>query len=755
MSSPRSQPIPVWVVTGPLGAGKTTVLSRWLAHKPSEENWVVLLNEYTEAGIDALTVAANARGRFDVRLVPGGCLGCSGEADFRRNLHELVTGIRPDRILIEPSGIGHPGEIVDELLAYQAVQQLRLEAVVGLIDPSALETIQAGQADEILRSVIDIADVLLLSKADLASPDQQRSFDELVNRCYPPKRGSAAIRDGALESVMGWLAPGAIASHEHRPASRGSHTAADDHGHGERAAFVAVGPGERREVSHLGYHGAEWRFPRSVCFSEDRLLAQLRGLRPARLKAVLRLDEDRWVLLQIAAGRLQLVPTAWRRDQRFEVQLAPGHRWDVIEWDRRWLDCLELPSGASDRATLTRWFAAAVAAVHGREVLARHLRCEGAGWVFERGSRRVPIEPPDRTRGGRLRVLAVGKAASALLEGFVRGIGVSEIDEVMLVSKPGHIDRHRLGALGLAQLEMLEGDHPLVGERSFIAGQRVLEWVGRPSAADRFVVLLTGGASALLAAPAPGISLTEKQSRIESLMRSGAPIAELNRLRTALSAIKGGRLAARMAPARVVTLAISDVEGDDPRIIGSGPTVTDEISRDSYAVVATLDDALDALARQIEADGWRVISLGRTLYGAVEAIAAQCAETLLTAPGPCVFIAGGEPTLEVRGGGRGGRAQQFALQLALALEGRRDISVLVAGTDGTDGPTDAAGGFADGGTAARIRAAGMDPGRCLHENDAGAALQAADDLLVSGPTGTNVADVVIAIVRGSASSGAR
>lgn len=759
MSSTRLQPISVWVVAGSLGAGKTTVLSRWLAAKPAEENWVVLLNEFTEAGIDALTVAAAARGRFDIRLVPGGCLGCSGEADFRRSLQELVTHVRPDRILIEPSGIGHPGEIVDELLAYQAAQQLRLEAVIGLIDPPMLEVARSGAADETLRAVIEIADVLLLSKSDLASPSQHAAFVDLVAQCYPPKRASAAIRDGALDPVASWLAPRAIerfiderpgsppvqppiATHEHAPANAA-------------AEFVSVGPGGRREVSHLGYSGAEWRFPRSACFSEDRLLARLAGLRPTRLKAVLRVEEDRWLLLQSAGGRVQLAPSAWRRDQRIEVQFAPQSAWDVNEWDRLWLASLEPRPAEADRSMLHRWYTTAVAGVHGAEVLARYGRRETPGWVFERGSRRVQLELPDRHRGGRLRVLGVGKAASALLEGFVHSIGADEIDEVLLVSKPGHADRDRLQALGLAHLECMEGDHPFAGARSLAAGQRVLQWIGTPSSADRFVVLLTGGASALLAAAAPGVSFAEKQARIEALMRTGAPIAELNRLRTSLSAIKGGRLAARMAPATVVTLAISDVEGDDPRIIGSGPTFTEHTREDHYAVIATLDDALERLEAEIEANGWRVISRGRSLYGEVSELAASCADALKTLTGPCVFVAGGEPTVQLRGQGRGGRAQQFALQLALALEGRVDVTVLVAGTDGTDGPTEAAGAIVDGTTAVRIRAAGFDPEASLRENDAGPALEAAGDLLVTGPTGTNVADVVIAIVRGSVAPAAR
>ena len=150
-------PIPVWVVTGPLGSGKTTALSQLVAAKPASENWVVLLNEFTDAGIDALTVASAATGPFDVRLVPGGCLCCAGEADFRRNLNELVTITRPNRILVEPSGLGHPAGIIDELLAHQAAGRISLELIIGLMTAEDLAKVDA---DEITRAVAEIADVL-------------------------------------------------------------------------------------------------------------------------------------------------------------------------------------------------------------------------------------------------------------------------------------------------------------------------------------------------------------------------------------------------------------------------------------------------------------------------------------------------------------------------------------------------------------------------------------------------------------------
>jgi glycerate-2-kinase len=317
-------------------------------------------------------------------------------------------------------------------------------------------------------------------------------------------------------------------------------------------------------------------------------------------------------------------------------------------------------------------------------------------------------------------------------------------------------------------------------------------------------VLLSGGASALCASPAPGLTLADKDSVLRALMRAGATIAELNTVRKHLSALKGGRLAAALMAApgatrdattalpTLLTLAVSDVQGDDPAIIGSGPTVPDPTtfgdalevlrrhalierlppavrqhleagvagyisetpkpgrqgdSTGAYAVIATLDDALEAIAQAAASVGApRVLSLGRVLYGAVDAHAAQLAAMLRQHRGeaPLLLVAGGEPVVRVSGEGRGGRAQELALRLAVELEGESGITVLVAGTDGRDGPTEAAGAFADGGTLARARKAGCDPRAALERNDSNRALGAAGDLFTTGPTGTNVADVVVA-----------
>ena len=468
------------------------------------------------------------------------------------------------------------------------------------------------------------------------------------------------------------------------------------------------------------------------------------------------------------------------------------------------------------RQRLAALYDIAVAAVDPRRILPACSRLEQDRFVFERQGRAVSLDRPDRDAGGRWRILAIGKAAGSLAEGLMavpgmdagKGAGISAgagtaVAEWLLVAQ----ELPPPGALSAAWRQ-LPGDHPWPGERSVAAGQAVLAFASAARPADRHLVLLSGGASALCAAPAPGLTLADKDSALRALMRAGATIAELNTVRKHLSALKGGRLAAALMAApgatrdattalpTLLTLAVSDVQGDDPAIIGSGPTVPDpttfgdalEVLRrhalierlppavrrhleagvagdisetpkpgrqgdrtGAYAVIATLDDALEAIAQAAASVGApRVLSLGRVLYGAVDAHAAQLAALLRQHRGeaPLLLVAGGEPVVRVSGEGRGGRAQELALRLAVELEGESGITVLVAGTDGRDGPTEAAGAFADGGTLARARKAGCDPRAALERNDSNRALGAAGDLFTTGPTGTNVADVVVAWVDG-------
>ena len=471
------------------------------------------------------------------------------------------------------------------------------------------------------------------------------------------------------------------------------------------------------------------------------------------------------------------------------------------------------------RARLASFFFAAIAAVDPRQVLPRYARLEPDRFVFERprlpGEGSASLSMPDRRAGGRLRVLAMGKAAVSSAAGLRAVPGMdAALDEGLIVTP----DLPPPEAWPAAW-RCLAGDHPWPGERSLSAGRAVLQFAAAARPADRHLVLLSGGASALCAAPAGDLSLADKDFALRRLMRSGASIAELNVVRKHLSALKGGRLAVALARAAeppmtngpgwptLLTLALSDVAGDDPSVIGSGPTVADpstyrqacdilqryglydsvssalrghleegvagrlaetpksaqDLGQDTvFATLATLDDALEAVAVDAtaatagaatvtgSAGAPRVLRLGRSLYGEVPAHATEIASVLRRhrGEGPLWVVAGGEPVLRVQGAGRGGRAQELALRLAVALEGVPGITVLVAGTDGRDGPTEAAGGFADGGTLARARATGCDPLAALADNDSNRALAAADDLFITGPTGTNVADLVVAWVDG-------
>jgi hydroxypyruvate reductase len=394
----------------------------------------------------------------------------------------------------------------------------------------------------------------------------------------------------------------------------------------------------------------------------------------------------------------------------------------------------------------------------------------------------LPARLPPPPQAGRLVMLAAGKAGGSLIE----------------VAERHYLERlpeHRLSGLAVTRhgyarptrlVPVIEAGHPVPDEAGLAGTERTLALADTAGADDLVLVLVSGGASANWIAPAAGLTLAQKQAVTRALLRSGAAIGEMNAVRKHLSRIKGGRLAQRAHPAKLVTLAISDVPGDDPAVIGSGPTVPDpttladarEIVRryrlylpaaveraladpanetpkpgdpvftgTDYAIIARPADALAATAAEVRAAGYECVLLGDRLQGEARDIAtehARLARKLRTELRRAVVISGGELTVTLRGEGRGGPNQEYALALAIALDGIPGISALAADTDGTDGgggrPDDPAGAFVDPTTPARARARGLDPAAFLAENDSTGFFSALGDLFVPGPTFTNVTD---------------
>lgn len=357
-----------------------------------------------------------------------------------------------------------------------------------------------------------------------------------------------------------------------------------------------------------------------------------------------------------------------------------------------------------DRATCTTAFYEAVAA------------CDPARRVRETLDR----EP---VRGREVIGLAVGKAALAMARGagaVARGLVVTTVDD-KLGLPPGWV-------LQLAS-------HPLVDMTSIDAGIEAILVVESARPDDVVLALISGGASALVEQPIAGVSFDEYLNRIGAAMASGTPISELNALRTRLSAIKGGKLAAR-SKAPVVTFVVSDVIGDDPRVIGSGPTVRDG---DRVEVIMPMSCFGIAVADALAAQGLSARRLVDPIAGDVAAVADRIAAE------HGLVVAWGEPTVRLSPSpGRGGRAQQLALELARRLRGSARAA-FVAGSDGIDGPAASgpAGAFVDGTTWDAIVAARRDPEDALARCDAGTALDAVGALVVTGPTGINHADVVV------------
>ena len=396
----------------------------------------------------------------------------------------------------------------------------------------------------------------------------------------------------------------------------------------------------------------------------------------------------------------------------------------------------------------------------------------------------LPTHLPAPPQRGRLIVLAAGKAAGAMTE-------VAERHYLDVMRLPSN----RLDGLAVTrhgysrptrQLEVIEAGHPVPDAAGLAASTRALELADRASADDLVLVLLSGGASANWIAPAPGLSFADKQTVTRALLRCGANIGEINTVRKHLSRIKGGRLAQRAMPARVVTLAISDVPGDDPAVIGSGPTVADPttladarevvtryrldlpevvkraldnpenetpklgdaaFSASEYRLIVRPADAFRAVETAARAAGYDCLLLGDHIEGEARDVAAghaRQARALQAQGGRAILLSGGELTVTISGKGRGGPNQEYALALAIALDSTPGITALAGDTDGTDGGAgsarDPAGAQIDPSTLARARSLGLDPAAFLSDNDSTGFFERLGDLVTTGPTCTNVND---------------
>ncbi|WP_423212484.1 glycerate kinase type-2 family protein [Paracoccus yeei] len=400
---------------------------------------------------------------------------------------------------------------------------------------------------------------------------------------------------------------------------------------------------------------------------------------------------------------------------------------------------------------LRRLFRAAVESADPARALARHL--------------------PERPRG-RVVVVGAGKSAAAM----ARAVEAEWPDVTgVVVTRYGH-------AVPTRSIEVIEASHPVPDQAGAEAAQRILAAVRGLGPDDLVLALISGGGSALMTAPAPGLTLDDKMQVNRLLLASGAPISVMNRVRRRLSLVKGGRLALAAAPARMVTLAISDVPGDDPLAIASGPTVWDpEAGADlsdvvallgpdlpetarrlllqapaplpefqaDYRLIATPLMALEAAAAVARAEGVTPLILGDAIEGEASSagqvmagIARSAALHGLPVGAPAVLLSGGETTVTIGSAkpGKGGRNTEFLLALAVALDGQPGIHALSGDTDGIDGSEDAAGAIVTPDTLARARAAGLDPRAMLAGHDSYSLFARIGDLVSTGPTLTNVND---------------
>ena len=408
-------------------------------------------------------------------------------------------------------------------------------------------------------------------------------------------------------------------------------------------------------------------------------------------------------------------------------------------------------------ALLEQLYGAALAAADPLRVLPAHL----------------PPKPAGRTV-----VVGVGKAAAAMAQALE-----AHWDGPLT----GVVAVPRGATLPLTSIRQVEASHPVPDASSVAAGRALMQAVAGLVPDDLVIALISGGGSALCALPLDGVSLEEKRGITDALLRRGATIREINTVRKHLSAIKGGRLAVQAWPARVATLLISDIPGDEAALIASAPTLPDastcaqalavlrrhgvalsaglaaalacgalespkpgdvRFAGHTHAIVACAQDGLEAAASLARARGWPVHILSDAMEGNAAdlalvhaAIARQVRRHGQPFTAPCIVLSGGEATVTLKGQGRGGRNTEFALALAIALDGAPGVYALSAGTDGLDGSGAAAGACIDPGTLGRARGRGLDAAASLQDNDSFTFFDALDSTLVTGPTHTNINDV--------------
>lgn len=385
---------------------------------------------------------------------------------------------------------------------------------------------------------------------------------------------------------------------------------------------------------------------------------------------------------------------------------------------------------------------------------------------------------------GRTIVIGAGKGSAQMASAFEK-VWDGPLEGVV-------VTRYGFGA-ACKYIEIIEASHPVPDAAGLVASKRLLETVSGLTADDLVVALISGGGSALLPSPPEGMTLEDEIAVNKVLLASGAPISAMNAVRKHLSTIKGGRLAAAAHPARVFSLIVSDIPGDNPAFVASGPTVTDETTREDalriverynldlpkaalarlhsdkadapkpsdalfagheHHLIASAAVSLEATAKAARDLGVEAVILSDAIEGEAREVAhvhAALAKQVLLKnqpfTRPVVILSGGETTVTVRGKGKGGRNSEFLLSLALDIDGADGISAFAADTDGIDGSEDNAGAFADSTSIARLLAKGHDASAYLNSNDAWTAFNAIDDLFVPGPTGTNVNDLRAILIR--------